>query len=130
MTESQPEPVTGEQGVQVTTTTTAEPVTPAAQPEPEPDPGDANQEGQPGPSRADEPGTLGEKRDEALDDAAEAEDSAPDSPGPHSTDTHPSIQVRLRDVLATVENWFARNPHIGQGAATDLKSALGSVERP
>lgn len=48
--------------------------------------------------------------------------------GVTSTNVHESVHVRLRDVLALVENFVARNPHV-QNLEADLKSAISTVER-
>jgi hypothetical protein len=42
--------------------------------------------------------------------------------------THPSVLVRLRDVVAHVENFFARHPEL-RALESDLKSGVATIER-
>ena len=50
--------------------------------------------------------------------------------GISSVTTHPGVLVRLRDVHAAVENFFARHPVLARELGIDLKSALDALERP
>ena len=46
-----------------------------------------------------------------------------------SVTVHQGVLVRLADVFAHVENWFARNPQVSRELGADLKSGLGTLER-
>jgi hypothetical protein len=88
-----------------------------AAPEPEPEPAPA----------ADEPSTLAPVPPDVPQDENAA---APEETGViTASGTHPRVLVALRDVLAHVENFFARNPHLRGQHEADLKSALNTLER-
>jgi len=78
------------------------------------------------PSVADEPVTVAPVPPEVP----EADAAAPDQPGGVITadNVHPGVLVRLRDVLAHVENFLARHPHLKAIGESDLKSALATLE--
>jgi hypothetical protein len=58
-----------------------------------------------------------------------AEATSGGDPALSSVTVHPGILVRLRDIYAIVENWFARNPAISRELGADLKGAVGNAER-
>lgn len=63
------------------------------------------------------------------------ETAAPETPGPEAGPA-PALpvppgepHVRLHDVVATIDNFFARHPDLDRSLMTDLSSALLTVER-
>lgn len=108
---------------------------PGMQPEPQPAPVPAEETASAPPTapKADEPGTLApaDPTPPGLSPAGDAspEDGAPTGDALSAVDVHPSVLVRLADVLAVVENWFARHPEVDRGSAADLKSSAGTIER-
>jgi len=63
-------------------------------------------------------------------DVPESDEPDPSQPGGVITadNVHPSVLVRLRDVLAHVEHFAARHPHLKGLFEADLKSALATIE--
>lgn len=99
--------------------TEPEPEQPAEeQPEPEPEaPAEAEPEAAPAP---DEPTTV-TVHDQMA--AVTEESIAGDAPA------HPTVLVRLADVLAHLENFLARHPELEAAAGADLRSGVSALER-
>lgn len=80
------------------------------------------------PPAADEPATVPSVPEEAP--AGDGTGSAPQPGGVVTAEaTHPSVLVRLRDVIAHVENFLARHPELRALGESDLKSGLATIER-
>jgi hypothetical protein len=98
-----------------------------------------NEDGDQVQARADEPATT-EPVPVVLDDQAAAAGQVRTAPvtmaeatagedNLSSVTVHPGVLVRLADVYAHVENWFARHPEVSRVLGAELKSAIGTAER-
>lgn len=107
----------------------AEPVTEPA-PEPPADPTPAPSETEPAPAPVPEPSPApSEPAPEPGSVEVIVEEPAPATEPVLAVPPAHVHKIRLADALATVENFFARNPQLERALITDLSTGLSALER-